>query len=430
MLPQELYEEFGACPSAADFPEGTLALYCAHVTAYDGEIKLGNVEATIDEPLEILAGIGFRDGQIVMLPVGEGADDGGEGSSGGQGGGGAGGFDPVEISGGILGIPELDPVIQNEPLGLLRLTATPQLGAISAGSADLTPSHLNPITLPLSIKLNNTLFGDDCQIGTSEDPIVINLTTGTTEPPEGVQPISGTAPSVIDQQFWWNYAFVGEPQAVFASGTGARSVDNTFVVPAAKGCDLLPQEAHDGVEELNDGLEQALGEDLPLDELLGSEAGLFDPLINANAGLPSAVGNNHMKISVDSRWIDYGAVQVIKEDLEPLWSAQPGTIDFGEVPVGESVTETATIENTRSTPITLGSLAGFTSAGHDYELASNSCAEQTLDPGEQCQVELRFSPTEAGEAKAAQFVQAVEGEPLDGPRYHHHPQVWAEGTGV
>jgi hypothetical protein len=105
--------------------------------------------------------------------------------------------------------------------------------------------------LPVKVKLENPLLGNECYIGSSTEPIVLKLTTGTTKPPLPNKPITGK---------------VGEISSRAEGGIlvikNNSLVDNVFAVPAAKGCGGKAFES------------------------------VVDPLIDAKLGLPSPSGNN------------------------------------------------------------------------------------------------------------------------------------------
>jgi len=105
--------------------------------------------------------------------------------------------------------------------------------------------------LPVKVKLENPLLGNECYIGSSTEPIVLKLTTGTTKPPPPNTPITGK---------------IGEISSRADGGilviTDNSLVDNLFAVPAAKGCGGKALES------------------------------VIDPLIDAKLGLPSPSGNN------------------------------------------------------------------------------------------------------------------------------------------
>ena len=181
---------------------------------------------------------------------------------------------PQRVPGGLLGIKCEE--IKNASLRkacealfegkLTGVTATTEL-ALPAPPASLSSIFLseasleNPILyeaygipalgLPVKVKLENPLLGNECYIGSSTEPIVLKLTTGTTKPPPPNTPIKGK---------------VGEFSSRAEGGIlvikNNSLVDNVFAVPAAKGCGGKAFES------------------------------VIDPLIDAKLGLPSPSGNN------------------------------------------------------------------------------------------------------------------------------------------
>jgi hypothetical protein len=106
------------------------------------------------------------------------------------------------------------------------------------------------LTMPVRVHLENPLLGRKCYIGSSDDPIMFNFTTGMTSPPPPNKPISGAFGLIrIKDEF------------EFAEVTGHVQVDNTFSAPEARGCG-------------------------------GPFSFLIDPLINGKIGLPSPAGYN------------------------------------------------------------------------------------------------------------------------------------------
>jgi hypothetical protein len=181
---------------------------------------------------------------------------------------------PQKVPGGLLGIKceeiknEFERKVCEEIVKskLNTVTATTELALPtppeSLSSIFLSEASLeNPILyeafgipalgLPVKIKLENPLLGSECYIGSSTEPIVLKLTTGTTKPPPPNTPITGN---------------IGEFSSRAEGGIlvikNNSLVDNLFAVPVAKGCGGKAFES------------------------------LIDPLINAKLGLPSPSGNN------------------------------------------------------------------------------------------------------------------------------------------
>ncbi len=107
------------------------------------------------------------------------------------------------------------------------------------------------LVLPVKVHLENPLLGSSCYVGSNSAPIYWNLTTGTTEPPAGYTPLSGTQ----------GHASFTENYEIF-NLTGAELVENNWAAPKAHGCGG------------------------PIVELI------IDPIINASVGLPAAAGEN------------------------------------------------------------------------------------------------------------------------------------------
>ncbi len=106
------------------------------------------------------------------------------------------------------------------------------------------------LSLPVKVKLENPLLGSECYIGSSTHPLMVNLTTGTTEPSEPNKPISGKFGKVSTKD-----------EFNFIELTENTLVNNEFSAPEATGCG-------------------------------GIFSFLLDPIINSKLGLPSADGHN------------------------------------------------------------------------------------------------------------------------------------------
>lgn len=138
--------------------------------------------------------------------------------------------------------------------GLTGVTSTLELaqGASGVKVNELNLALAEGVTLkmPLRVKLDNPLFGDNCYVGSSTNPVVWNLRADTTSPPPPNKPITGSG-----------------GQVTFLEGgrvlrlDGAVLVDNAWAAPAAKGCG-------------------------------GLFSFLIDPIVNSSSGLPSAAGKN------------------------------------------------------------------------------------------------------------------------------------------
>ncbi len=88
---------------------------------------------------------------------------------------------------------------------------------------------------------------------------------------------------------------------------------------------------------------------------------------------------------------------------EPELHANPPALFFGELAVGNtSPTQTITLENTGTAPLTLNSLAASGDFAHTHNCPLSPA---TLEAGQTCTVEVTFSPTAAGVRTGALTIQ-------------------------
>jgi hypothetical protein len=106
------------------------------------------------------------------------------------------------------------------------------------------------LSMPVRVHLENPLLGKGCYIGSSVEPIVFNLTTGTTSPPPPNKPINGSFGFLSQKD---NFEFIEVAEHV--------QVDNAFPAPEAMGCG-------------------------------GPFSSFIDPLIDGKIGLASPAGYN------------------------------------------------------------------------------------------------------------------------------------------
>jgi hypothetical protein len=137
--------------------------------------------------------------------------------------------------------------------GKTKVTATVELAGSPHEiylneSAFLYGENVEALGLPTQIKLSNPFLGNACYVGSNTEPIVIHTTSGTTSPPEGIEPIKGSTGTIKVNGEGTIITFIG-----------ARLVDNTFPVPGVSNC--------------------------------GKEGGA-NAAIDSKVGLPSAAGHN------------------------------------------------------------------------------------------------------------------------------------------
>jgi hypothetical protein len=157
---------------------------------------------------------------------------------------------PLEVPGGLAGLTGISEFILNLiTFGANRVYAQAQLvrpAQIDFGSGDLG------LRMSIKVNLRNPFLISGCSIGSTTNPIRLNMTTGTTAPPAPNRPISGHGPLSAG-------ADPADP-AITLLGT-IKHVDNSFAAPRSYNCDLLG-------------------------------FGLITGLIDSRVGLPSAAGRN------------------------------------------------------------------------------------------------------------------------------------------
>ena len=194
---------------------------------------------------------------------------------------------PAKVPGGLLGIMNPAPnwpgplwaafwaivATANDVTATMEPVGPVQTNFANALFPPTDGSDPTAARLAVRVRLQNPFLGNSCYIGSAQNPIVIKLQTGTTQPPLPNLPISGntgTVETVITDE----ENFIGYLQV-----NGATFVDNAFAVPAANGCGNV-----------------ALG--LPIiTPVLNS---LVSGAVNLKVGLPSAAGKNTAILNSDA----------------------------------------------------------------------------------------------------------------------------------
>jgi hypothetical protein len=139
--------------------------------------------------------------------------------------------------------------------GLTGLNSTLELAkpasAIRISENNLAGETGTAMQLPVKVHLENPFLGSGCYVGSESNPIIWNLTSGTTSPPPPNTAISGSAGEI---------EFLEEGRILVAKNN--KLVDNAWAAPGATGCGGF------------------------LVELI------LDPIINSASGLPAAAGKN------------------------------------------------------------------------------------------------------------------------------------------
>jgi len=244
--PKGKFAPFAQCPTSNKLVE-----LCTVANTTSGEFTVGKKTVKITNPILLQGGLHENEkGELEFF-----AAENGQTLSKSE----------ETVPGGLLGIkaPTWWPLILQELFneyvinkGFTGVTEITEL-AKPASSIKLNTTNLIfeegvALQLPVKVKLNNVFLGSECYVGTASHPITLNLTTGTTSPPEPNKPLKGSAGSL---------EILEEGSLVVLSG--GSLVDNAFpVTEGASGCGGF----------------------------LFSWA--VDPLVNEILGVPSTAGHN------------------------------------------------------------------------------------------------------------------------------------------
>src|SRR5262249_10075606 len=84
------------------------------------------------------------------------------------------------------------------------------------------------------------------------------------------------------------------------------------------------------------------------------------------------------------------------------FSATPSSLEFGEQRLDTSSgAQTVTIGNLGDAPMNLGEVEVNGEDASDFELGADTCTANTVEPGEECTVEVSFAPSETGPRAAS-----------------------------
>jgi Collagen triple helix repeat (20 copies)/Abnormal spindle-like microcephaly-assoc'd, ASPM-SPD-2-Hydin len=89
----------------------------------------------------------------------------------------------------------------------------------------------------------------------------------------------------------------------------------------------------------------------------------------------------------------------------PVAVVTPSSIDFGAVKVNTSATpQQVTISNTGDFPLQIQQLLIIAATPQTFPLSNDGCSQQEINPGDDCEFTITFSPTKAGERNASIFL--------------------------
>lgn len=188
--------DFSDCPALPPgyTPSNFLCLLI-HITG--GELVMGNSQQIITSPITVPFAEGTDpSGNTVLVPgiMRAGA---------------------MPVLGGIFLTPQVNSITQKDPN--LRLKVKP----VGVGIA-IDPTGNTAAIISQKVQAINPIFGTSCFVGSDQDPIVVDPTFGTTNPPPPNQPISGHIDSILT---------VGNELVILGT-----VVDNAFAAPGATNC--------------------------------------------------------------------------------------------------------------------------------------------------------------------------------------------------
>ncbi len=228
--PHAGYEQFAGCPNPTT--ENSKVKTCVRSEITGGHFQMGSKDVPIEHPMVLTGGVEKLFSPSVLYFNSEG------------------GLTKVKqkVPGGVIGLTGLTWLLELLGSEALTLYATTELAGtpVIAGTAFAQ--------LPIKVHLENAVLGSKCYVGSSSSPIVLNLITGTTNPPAPNKPITGTEPT-----------FGFEPVREITTAKGGTYVDNSFAAPGANGCVLT---------------------------LFGFIPISINGLVNSQSGLPAAAGTN------------------------------------------------------------------------------------------------------------------------------------------
>lgn len=232
----------GVPPDLADFAHCPVNVAkvatCLFSSTTSTTFEIGSTTVTSSSPTTLSLGLKYtKSGQpVVVLP-----DDGTQALQ----------SPAIPVPGGVTGIPGLGG-------GPLAVTVTPQLlGKPTVNLGNLLVGNAPGLTLPIDVLVSTPtgLLGPACTLGDAASRIVLNLSTGTTNPPGPNTPISGSPGTVTTTSNG------------LITVSGMTLVDNSFAVPGADNC---------------------------------GPGGIFDPILDLQKGLPSPAGSNTAILSGSS----------------------------------------------------------------------------------------------------------------------------------
>jgi hypothetical protein len=226
------FDRFANCPV-----NDATVVTCVHSEVNTGSFVLGSKNVPIDQTIVLQGGLTATGGWVNPVNGAPALSE-----------------PELNVPGGILGIPGAEGAVLGVK-AIAKLRGTPIMSIANFG-------HRTGVALelPIRIQQKNWALSSDCSIGSTSNPVVLKLTTGTTAPPSPNSPVSGGIGTVS-----------GEAGFKILKYAGIRLVDNSFAAPKAQWCDLF------------------------------GTNGLVTLAVNGSVGLPAAGGKNTADMGGDLR---------------------------------------------------------------------------------------------------------------------------------
>jgi hypothetical protein len=199
--PAPPYQDFAGCPSEA---ENEFIGTCEKIEFTGGHISFGSRNIPVSSTILFRGGSESLTGNFVFNNEG--------------------GIIPTrqQVPGGVIGMTGLK-WLNTFSEKNLKLFATVELAGQPGSTFEPT------LSVPVKVHLESPVLGKGCYVGSNANPIDLNLTTDTTNPPLPNQPISGHFGSAPEPE-------AARPEVLVSNG--GLFVDNAYAVPAASGCTL------------------------------------------------------------------------------------------------------------------------------------------------------------------------------------------------
>ncbi len=380
------FAPFAQCPR---FTEGVEL--CLDVEMAGGEISLGSITARVTNPMRLQGGLKVAqpsEAESFVAPLnGETLSKASQTVAGGL----AGLLDcaaitePVERS-------SCEAAIENGPdevNALIELARPPS--EIGISTENLESREGIAVELPVEVHLENPLLGSDCYVGSEDEPILLKLTSGTTNPPPPNAPISGRVGMIR-----------AKDEFDLLEISGDKVVDNSFAVPAAGGCGNPASSEIDAAIDAHLDLPSASGSNTAIMENSIKEADASavieatpdEPVIDATwaSDVTAASANLQAQIRPEAAATEYSFEYVTETAYQAnLAAGGDGFTEAASVP-----THGGQLGPTRTPLVVLQALRGLSpSTAYRYRVIASNVVGQAIGPTDRLETTESSTPCAA-----------------------------------